>query len=98
GEGTLWGEPPPERIQARQPGDLVFLTDLSAGQKTGAYLDQAQNRLRVAAYCAGQNVLDCFCYTGGFSVAAARAGARQITAIDSSAAALELLSANISLN
>jgi 23S rRNA (cytosine1962-C5)-methyltransferase len=98
GEGTLWGEPPPERIQARQPGDLLFLTDLSAGQKTGAYLDQAQNRLRVAAYCAGQNVLDCFCYTGGFSVAAARAGARQITAIDSSAAALELLSANISLN
>ena len=98
GEGLLWGEPPPERISVRQPGDLLFLADLRAGQKTGAYLDQAHNRLRVAAYCAGQDVLDCFCYTGGFSVAAARAGARQVTAIDSSAPALELLGANLALN
>ena len=98
GEGLLWGEPPPERAQARQPGDLLFISDLRAGQKTGGYLDQAFNRLRVASYCAGQDVLDCFCYTGGFSVAAARRGARQVTAIDSSAAALELLRANLTLN
>jgi 23S rRNA (cytosine1962-C5)-methyltransferase len=98
GEGLLWGEPPPERVQARQPGDLLFATNLRAGQKTGAYLDQAYNRLRVAAYCAGQEVLDCFCYTGGFSVAAARHGARQVVAIDTSAAALELLGANLALN
>jgi 23S rRNA (cytosine1962-C5)-methyltransferase len=98
GEGPLWGEPPPARIRARQPGDLLFLADVRAGHKTGAYLDQAQNRLRVAAYCAGQEVLDCFCYTGGFTVAAARGGARRVTAIDSSAAALELLGANLALN
>lgn len=42
GEGVLWGEPPPEQITTRQPGGLVFLADLRAGQKTGAYLDQAQ--------------------------------------------------------
>jgi 23S rRNA (cytosine1962-C5)-methyltransferase len=98
GVGQLWGDPPPERLEARQPGDLLFLTDLRAGQKTGAYLDQAYNRLRVASYCAGLDILDCFCYTGGFSVAAARSGARQVTAIDSSAAALELLGANLALN
>jgi 23S rRNA (cytosine1962-C5)-methyltransferase len=98
GEGLLWGEPPPERLHARQPGDLLFLADLRGGQKTGGYLDQAYNRLRVASYCAGQDVLDCFCYTGGFSVAAARQGARSVTAIDSSAPALELLAANLALN
>ena len=89
-EGLLWGEEPPDRIGARQPGDLQFLTDLRAGQKTGAYLDQAYNRLRVAAYCAGQDVLDCFCYAGGFTVAAARVGARLVTAVDSSADALRI--------
>src|SRR6266536_1446902 len=97
-EGLLWGEAPPNQIMTRQPGDLLFLADLRAGQKTGAYLDQAYNRLRVASYCAGLDVLDCFCYTGGFSVAAARNGARQVTAIDSSASALELLGANLALN
>ncbi|HJZ47506.1 MAG TPA: class I SAM-dependent methyltransferase [Roseiflexaceae bacterium] len=98
GEGLLWGEGPPERVEARQPGDLLFVTDLRAGQKTGAYLDQAANRLRVASYCGGQDVLDCFCYTGGFSVAAARHGARQVMAIDTSAPALELLAANLAIN
>jgi 23S rRNA (cytosine1962-C5)-methyltransferase len=98
GEGRLWGEEPPERVTVRQPGALRFSVDLRAGQKTGAYLDQAANRLRVAAYCAGQEVLDCFCYTGGFTIAAARAGAGQITAIDSSATALAQLQENMALN
>ncbi|MFN8476694.1 MAG: class I SAM-dependent methyltransferase [Kouleothrix sp.] len=98
GEGVLWGEPPPEQITTRQPGGLVFLADLRAGQKTGAYLDQAQNRVRVAAYCAGRDVLDCFCYTGGFSVAAARAGAAHILAADTSAPALAMLEANLAAN
>ncbi len=98
GEGLLWGDPPLDQILTRQTGDLRFLADLRGGQKTGAYLDQAVNRLRVAAYCAGQDVLDCFCYTGGFSVAAARADARHVTAIDTSAPALELLRANLALN
>jgi 23S rRNA (cytosine1962-C5)-methyltransferase len=98
GLGLLAGAEPAELITTTQPGALRFLNDLRGGQKTGAYLDQALNRLRVAAYCAGQEVLDCFCYTGGFTVAAARAGARQVTAIDSSAPALELVHANLALN
>jgi 23S rRNA (cytosine1962-C5)-methyltransferase len=97
-EGLLWGEAPPNQIATRQPGDLLFLADLRAGQKTGAYLDQAYNRLRAAAYCAGKDVLDCFCYTGGFAAAAARAGAAQITAVDSSAGALDTLRANMAAN
>jgi 23S rRNA (cytosine1962-C5)-methyltransferase len=98
GAGLLWGEEPPGPIATGQPGGLRFYADLRGGQKTGAYLDQALNRLRVAAYCAGQDVLDCFCYTGGFTVAAARAGARHVTAVDTSGAALEMLRANLALN
>jgi 23S rRNA (cytosine1962-C5)-methyltransferase len=98
GEGLLWGQEPPGPIAATHPGGLRFYADLRGGQKTGAYLDQALNRPRVAAYCAGAEVLDCFCYTGGFTAAAARAGARQLTAIDTSAPALEALRANLALN
>ena len=97
-EGLLWGEPPPGPIQARGAGDLTFLVDLQGGQKTGAYLDQAVNRERVARYCAGREVLDCFCYTGGFAAAAARAGAAQVLAVDTSAPALATLRANMQAN
>jgi len=96
-EGLLWGDEPPAQLVTRQQG-LRFLGDIRAGQKTGAYLDQARNRPRVAAYCADQEVLDCFCYAGGFTVAAAHAGARRITAIDSSVPALGMLRANLELN
>jgi 23S rRNA (cytosine1962-C5)-methyltransferase len=98
GDGLLWGEAPPAPIVTGQPGELRFYADLRGGQKTGAYLDQAFNRLRVAAYGAGADVLDCFCYTGGFTVAAARAGARGVTAVDTSGLALEALRANLELN
>ena len=97
-EGLLWGEPPPGPIQARGAGDLAFLVDLQGGQKTGAYLDQAVNRERVARYCAGREVLDCFCYTGGFAAAAARVGAAQVLAVDTSAPALATLRANMQAN
>jgi 23S rRNA (cytosine1962-C5)-methyltransferase len=97
GEGLVWGEEPPASIAVEQVG-LRFLADIRAGQKTGAYLDQAVNRLRVATYCVDREVLDCFSYAGGFSIAAGRAGARQVSAVDSSAGALELLGANVALN
>ncbi|HWQ11435.1 MAG TPA: class I SAM-dependent methyltransferase [Roseiflexaceae bacterium] len=97
-EGLLWGQAPPERLEVRQAGDIRMLADLRGGQKTGWYLDQALNRLRVAAHCEGRAVLDCFCYTGGFTVAAARAGAAHVTAVDSSAPALETLRENLALN
>lgn len=96
-EGLPWGDEPPDQVVVQQQG-VRFAVDIRAGQKTGAYLDQAENRARVAAYCVGQSALDCFCYSGGFTVAAGLAGARQITAIDSSAGALDMLGRNLALN
>lgn len=96
-EKPRWGEPPPEQLLIRQHG-YSFYTSIQGGQKTGFFLDQARNRQRVAAYCGGKQVLDCFCYSGGFSVYAAGAGAAHIIAVDSSAPALETLAANLSLN
>lgn len=96
-EGLLWGEPPPAQLEIVQHGRR-FGVSLEHGQKTGFYLDQAENRQRVAACCHGKDVLDGFCYTGGFSMYAATAGAAHVTALDSSGPALELLHANAALN
>lgn len=85
--GLRWGDAQPELIDF-QTHYLNFTVDWRDGQKTGFYLDQSDNRERVAAYTAESEILDCFCYSGGFSVYAAHAGARQITAVDSSASSL----------
>jgi 23S rRNA (cytosine1962-C5)-methyltransferase len=98
GEGVLWGEEPPASIEVRHPGGLIGLAQLRGGQKTGAYLDQALNRLRVAAYCEGAEVLDGFCYTGGFTAAAARAGASRVIAVDTSLPALEGVRTTLDVN
>ncbi|MFP4439325.1 MAG: class I SAM-dependent rRNA methyltransferase [Chloroflexaceae bacterium] len=102
-EGLLWGAEPPAHLVFHGRGATLlpaprFTVDLRAGQKTGFYLDQAANRQRVANYCAGKDVLDGFCYSGGFTLYAALAGARSITAVDSSAAALALLQEHLQLN
>ncbi len=68
---------------------LNFRVDVEAGQKTGFFLDQRENRQRVRALAAGCDVLDCFAYTGGFSIAALAGGARRVLALESSAPALE---------
>ncbi|MFZ5628489.1 MAG: class I SAM-dependent rRNA methyltransferase [Spirochaetota bacterium] len=68
------------------------------GQKTGFYLDQAMNREIVASHASGLRVLDAFSYSGGFSIACLKAGATSVTAIDSSAEALQLLQQNLELN
>jgi 23S rRNA (cytosine1962-C5)-methyltransferase len=78
-------------------GGLRFGVDL-AGQKTGFYLDQRANRAAVAAYAAGRDVLDCFCYSGGFALACAAAGAASVLALDSSASAIDRAAANAHLN
>ena len=104
-EGLLWGELPPERLELR-PLTLLgtggtppsMLVNLRGGQKTGHYLDQAANRVRVAAYCRGADVLDCFSYSGGFSLYAAQAGAAHVTLMDTSAEALALAQANLALS
>jgi len=93
----LWGTAPEEPIEVREHGQR-FVVDIAGGHKTGAYLDQRENRLRVAAYCGGADVLSCFSYTGGFELHAAAAGARSIMAIDSSAEALVAAERNYRLN
>jgi 23S rRNA (cytosine1962-C5)-methyltransferase len=97
-DGPLVGEPPPASITVEDANGLRFLVNLAEGQKTGFYLDQRENRRAAARYAAGRSVLDAFCYTGGFGLHAARAGATQVEGVDSSAAALELARQNAELN
>ncbi|HEU4353881.1 MAG TPA: class I SAM-dependent rRNA methyltransferase [Burkholderiales bacterium] len=77
---------------------LNFRVDVEQGQKTGFFLDQRENRQRVRSLAAGRDVLDGFCYTGGFSIAALAGGAKRVTAIESSAAALEVARENLAAN
>lgn len=75
-----------------------FVVDPREGQKTGFYFDQRDNRQALAAYCEGKRMLDAFCYSGGFGIAAGRAGAREIVFVDSAQPALELATANAERN
>jgi len=68
------------------------------GQKTGLYLDQRENRRRFGEFAAGRNVLDAFSYSGGFTLHAARCGARSLTLLDSSEEALQLAKSNLEAN
>jgi 23S rRNA (cytosine1962-C5)-methyltransferase len=78
--------------------NLKFLINLQTGHKTGFYLDQRRNRRRVRELAKDRDVLDCFCYTGGFTVNALAGGAKSVLSVDSSAEALELCKENIALN
>ena len=93
----LRGEPLPADVVVEEAG-LKYRVDVAGGHKTGFYLDQRANRARVRALAAGRDVLDCFCYTGGFALNAAAGGARSVTAVDSSGPALATLRANAALN
>jgi 23S rRNA (cytosine1962-C5)-methyltransferase len=77
---------------------LNFRVDVEAGQKTGFFLDQRENRQRVRALAEGREVLDAFCYTGGFALAALAGGAKHVSAVESSAAALEVARENLAAN
>jgi 23S rRNA (cytosine1962-C5)-methyltransferase len=77
---------------------LNFRVDVEQGQKTGFFLDQRENRQRVRELAAGRAVLDGFSYTGGFSIAALAGGASRVTAIESSAPALEVARDNLAVN
>jgi 23S rRNA (cytosine1962-C5)-methyltransferase len=78
---TLRGEAPPDVIEVKEHG-MPFVVDLARGQKTGAFLDQRENRRRVGELASGRRVLNLFSYAGGFSVAAALGGARHVTSVD----------------
>lgn len=76
----------------------LFLVNWRDGQKTGFFLDQRDNRLLLAQYASGKNVLNTFCYSGGFSMYALKAGAQHVTSVDSSRKAMDWTQRNAELN
>ncbi|MBV9124819.1 MAG: class I SAM-dependent rRNA methyltransferase, partial [Planctomycetes bacterium] len=96
-DGPLRGQAPAEPVVVGEEG-LQFLVNLAEGQKTGFFLDQRDNRLAVARLAAGRRMLDAFCYTGGFGLHAARAGATGVLGIDVSEPALALARENAQRN
>ena len=95
--GLLWGELPPESLTISEESRL-FNVNIREGHKTGFYLDQRDNHSLVQCHSSGQEVLDCFSYTGGFSIAALKGQAHHVTMVDSSAIALEGAIYNAHLN
>lgn len=95
--GLLWGENPPEFIEVKENG-IKYHINIAEGQKSGFYCDQRDNRKILAGYTKGKTVLDCFSYSGGFSLNALAQGAAEVTSVDSSALAIETLKQNITLN
>lgn len=95
--GLMRGSNIESRIAINEYG-LKFLVDIEHGHKTGFYLDQRANRNRVGQLAARRDVLNCFCYTGGFSIHAARGGAKSVVSVDTSADALVLGQENAALN
>lgn len=91
------GSPESETVWYRH-NDLKMAIDLREGQKTGGYLDQQANHAEAARYMAGRRVLDICTYTGGFALAAARQGAREVIGVDSSEKALEMARRNATEN
>jgi len=103
-KGCLHGEEPPSEIEIAERGaagqELRFLVDVKRGHKTGFYLDQSENRRKVAALeeCKDAEVLNLFSYTGAFACHALTAGARRAVNVDSSAEALALAGRHVELN
>ena len=93
---VLEGEEPPELIEIFE-GPIRYFVDVRQGHKTGFYLDQRDARAAVGALAKGRDVLNCFCYTGGFGLAAAAGGATHVTQVDVSRDALELAKKNADL-
>ena len=93
-----WGQPPAGPILIVDNG-LTYEVDLAEGQKTGFYLDQRENRVAAARYLRDRRVLDMFCYSGGFALAAAAlGGAREVLGVDTSERAVLLAQANAERN
>ena len=107
-EATGWlrglspqGAPPPPTDLVLREHDWKLALSVSEGHKTGFYLDQRDSRKKFADHVRRlnfQRVLNCYCYTGGFTVAALSGGAVHVTSIDSSAPAIEKAAANVALN
>ena len=95
--GAMRGDAPAVPLEIVEHG-LRYAVDVIGGQKTGFYLDQRDNRRRIRELAAGREVLNCFCYTGGFSLAALAGGALSVVSVDSSGPALEFARRNTQAN
>jgi 23S rRNA (cytosine1962-C5)-methyltransferase len=95
--GLLWGDEPPEQIEIGE-NNLRLRVDIRGGHKTGFYLDQRAARRKICELAKEREVLDCFCYTGGFSLAALAGGAKSVLAMDSSAEVLSAAREHVALN
>jgi 23S rRNA (cytosine1962-C5)-methyltransferase len=95
--GWLHGEAPVTPLSIDENG-VCLAIDIAGGHKTGFYLDQRENRALLGQLSHGKDVLNCFCYTGGFSLQALAGGAKSVLSIDSSGPALEQAQANLALN
>ena len=95
--GLLYGNDPPEYITVEQNG-IRLLVNIRHGHKTGMYLDQRENRNVIQRYAKDAEVLNCFAYTGAFTLAALRGGAVSVTNIESSADAIAMISRNTDIN
>ncbi len=96
-KGLLYGKEVPSSIEIQENG-LKFYVDIVNGQKTGFFIDQRKNRQALLPLVKGKSVLNCFCYTGAFSVYALAGGAESVLSIDSSESALGEVSRNVELN
>lgn len=95
--GWLYGEAPSTPLSIDENG-VRLAVDIAGGHKTGFYLDQRENRALLGQLAAGKDVLNCFCYTAGFSLQALAGGAASVLSIDSSGPALAQGQANLALN
>jgi len=90
--------PEPSQVVSFSENGLRFLADVTAGQKTGFFLDQRVNRMKIREYASGKNVLNAFCYTGAFSVYAFAGGASSVVSVDASKSAIDLCRQNVVAN
>lgn len=95
-KGVIYGKDETQSIIVEN--GLKLIVDLENGQKTGYFLDQKENRDDLKFYVKDKTVLDCFCNEGGFSLCAKKYGAKEVTAIDISKTAIELVEKNAELN
>jgi 23S rRNA (cytosine1962-C5)-methyltransferase len=93
----LWGRRPPRGLVVVE-NDLRFHVDLYVAQKTGLYLDHRDNRRYLEPWCAGKRVLNCFAYTGAFTLYAVRGGASEVISVDIAPGAVAEIGRNLSLN
>ncbi len=97
-DGYLWHTGEPAGEDTVLEGGHRFAVNWQSGQKSGFFIDQRDNRALVRHYAAGRDVLNTFCYTGGFSVYALAGGARRVDSVDSSRIAVELAQRNVEVN